>query len=83
MTTKLASYIEAGRALDAWERLEAARQLLLSVDESRESDDAAIGGAWDEVIERRAREILDGTADVVDGREGLACIRGDLAAHRL
>ena len=32
MTPKLADYIEAGKALDVAERLEAAHQLLLSVD---------------------------------------------------
>jgi hypothetical protein len=46
--TTPAGRVGAGRALDAAERCEAARQLRAKVDESRESDDAAIGRCEDQ-----------------------------------
>ena len=81
MTPKLAEYIEAGKSLDVAERLEAARQLLLSVDfDDAEQDE--IDQAWDEVVERRVAELGDGTAPLVDGRAAHAQIRAELAARR-
>jgi hypothetical protein len=82
MTPKLADYIEAGKALNADERLEAAHQLLLSVDQDAGADQADIDAAWDEVIDRRVEEIVSGKAKLVDGREGLARIRAEIAARR-
>ena len=82
MTRKLADYIEAGKALDADERLEAAHQLLLSVDHDSDADQDEIDAAWNEVIDRRVGEIVSGKAKLVDGREGLARIRAELAARR-
>ncbi|TAM70745.1 MAG: hypothetical protein EPN48_05230 [Microbacteriaceae bacterium] len=82
MTPKLADYIEAGKALDADERLEAAHQLLLSVDQDAGADQADIDAAWDEVVDRRVEEIVSGKAKLVDGREGLVRIRAELAARR-
>lgn len=81
MTSKLAEYIEAGKSLDAAERLEAARQLLLSVDfDDAEQDE--IDQAWDDVVGRRATELGDGTASLVDGRAAHAQIRAEFAARR-
>lgn len=82
MTPKLADYIEAGMALDADERLEAAHQLLLSVDQDAGADKADIDAAWDEVIDRRVDEILSGKAKLVDGREAHARVRAEIAALR-
>lgn len=82
MTQELADYIEAGKALDVDERLEAARQLLLSVDHDPHVAQDRIDSEWDEVVDRRVGEILDGTARMVDGREGIAEIRRALAARR-
>ncbi len=82
MTSRLADYIEAGRALDADERLEAAHQLLLSVDQDVGTDQADIDAAWNKVVNRRVTEILDGTADLVDGRAAHARARAEIAALR-
>lgn len=81
MTPRLAEYIEAGKWLNADERLEAAPQLLLSVDHD-EAEQTVIERAWDEVIDRRVREVLGGTAKLVDGREAHAQVRSALAARR-
>ncbi len=82
MTPRLAEYIEAGKTLDADERLEAAHQLLLSVERDADADRAEVAAAWDEVIERRSEEIIDGSATLIDGREGLARIRTELDSRR-
>lgn len=82
MTPQLADYIEAGKALDADERLEAAHQLLLSVDQDVGADKADIDAAWDEVIDRRVDEIFSGKAKLVDGREAHARVRAEIAALR-
>lgn len=82
MASRLVAYIEAGKALGADERLEAARQLLLSVDRDESADQDEIDSAWDEVIQRRVNEILDGSANLVDGPTAHAQIRAELAARR-
>lgn len=82
MTPKLADYIEAGKALDADERLEAAHQLLLSVDQDADADQADIDAAWDEAIDRRVKEIVSGEAPLVDGREAHSQVRAEIAALR-
>jgi hypothetical protein len=82
MTPKLADYIEAGKALDADERLEAAHQLLLSVDRDADEDQADIDAAWDEAIGRRVKEIVSGEARLVDGREAHSQVRAEIAALR-
>ena len=82
MTARLADYIEAGYALPPDERLEAARMLRLGVEQETDSERAEIDAAWDEVLDRRVAEVVNGTASVVDGAESLAQIRIELAAHR-
>lgn len=80
MTARLAHYIEAGKALDADERLEAAHQLLLSVDRDAESVQSDMDAAWDEVIDRRVEEIVSERAQLVDGRAAHARVRTEVAA---
>ena len=82
MTPKLADYIEAGKALDVAERLEAAHQLLLSVDRDDDASEVEIAGAWDEVIDRRVGDIVTGGAKLVDGRDAHARVRAEIAATR-
>lgn len=82
MTPRFAEYIEAGYALTPDERLEAARMLRLSVDQDTDSEQADIDVAWDNVIGRRVAEVVSGQARLVDGRDGLAEIRAELAARR-
>lgn len=82
MTAKFADYVEAGYALTPDERLEAARMLRLSVEQDTDDDRAEIDAAWDDVIVRRAAEVVDGKAGLVDGHESLAGVRADLAARR-
>jgi TolB-like protein len=82
MTPKLAEYIATGKALDAEERLEAAHQLLLSVDQDASADQTDIEEAWAATIDRRVEEITSGQAELVDGPEGLTRIRAELAAQK-
>lgn len=82
MTPKLADYIEAGKALDADERLEAAHQLLLSVDRDVDHDQSTVDAAWDEVIERRVNEIVSDSSKLVDGRDAHARVRAAVSARR-
>ena len=82
MTPQLAEYIEAGKALEAEERLEAAHQLLLSVDQDADVDRRGVDAAWDRVVARRAHEIANGTAQIVDGPVGIAQIRSELSGRR-
>ena len=78
MVPKLASYIAAGKNLDADER-EIAVLALQRVDESEK---AAIDAAWDEVIDRRLDELVSGTVKSVSGRETIAIARARSAARR-
>lgn len=82
MAQELADYVEAGYALTPDERLEAARMLRLSVDQDTDQGQADTDAAWDDVIDRRVREVANGTAELVDGREGLEAIRSEIAARR-
>ena len=82
MTLKLADYIEAGKALDADERLEAAHQLLLSVDRDVDASEGEVVAAWDETIDRRVQEVVRGAAQHVDGREAHARVRAEIATTR-
>ena len=61
-------WLSAFTILDVDEHLEAARQLLLSVDQDVESSQGEIDAAWDETITHRVAEILNGSARLVDGR---------------
>lgn len=66
---------EQALALSEKQRAELARDLILSLD--GESDpDASV--KWAAVIERRAREVLAGTAELEDGRTALVQVRARL-----
>jgi Putative addiction module component len=80
--SKLADYIEAGKALDADERLEAAHQVLLSVDRDAGADRVDIDKAWDEAVDRRVKGIVSGEAPLVDGREAHTQVHAEIAALR-
>lgn len=82
MTVRFADYIEAGYALTPDERLEAARMLRQSVDQDTDSEQAAIDVEWDDVIAQRVSEVISGEARLIDGRDGFAQIRAELAARR-
>ena len=82
MTPKLARYIEAGKSLDSEERLEAAHQLLLTIDTEPNASQNDIDAAWDEVVKGRVHEILTGDAKLVDGREAHARVRAEIAPSR-
>jgi hypothetical protein len=73
-----ARIIEEGKRLDPDMRAIVAGSLV----EVREAGQAGIDGDWDETAARRAGEVLDGTAVLVDGRQGMATIRAELAARR-
>lgn len=78
MTSKLADYIEAGKALDADER-EIAALALQHVDEREQ---AGIDAAWGAEIDRRVDEVVSGEVALVDGEETLASIHKMIAARR-
>lgn len=78
MTQKLTDYIEAGKALDQDER-EIAALALQYVDESEQAE---IDAAWTTEINRRADEIINGEAELVDGEETLASIHDMIALRR-
>lgn len=82
MTPNLADYIEAGKGLDADERLEAAHQLLLSVDQDAGADKVDIDATWDATIDRRVAEIMSGVAKLVDGHTAHARVRAEIEALR-
>lgn len=78
MAQKLTDYIEAGKALDQDER-EIAALALQHVDESEQAE---IDAAWTTEINRRADEIINGEAELVDGEETLASIHDMIAVRR-
>lgn len=81
MSPKLTEYIEAGKQLTVDERLEAAHQLLLSVqDDSGELE--PLGAGWEAELLQRASDALVGTAVLHDADESHAQIRAELAAMR-
>lgn len=82
MSTDLASFIEAGLALDPDERAVAAHRLLSSLHEDRVSDQEAVDAAWAQEIGRRLDDVLNGKAELVDVAESHAKIRAELAARR-
>lgn len=79
MTSGLADFIEAGKALDVDERIEAAHALLLSVDTAEAEPQRDIDEAWDRTIDRRVTEIVTGTAAMVDGPEAHARLRAEFS----
>jgi hypothetical protein len=82
MMHELAQYLEAAKALDADERLEVARQLLLSIDRDADDDQAAVAAAWESVIRRRAEEAINGEVELLDVDESHARLRAEIAASR-
>ncbi|PFG31907.1 addiction module protein [Paramicrobacterium agarici] len=78
MTSKLKGYIEEGKSLNADEREIAA----LALQEADETEQAEVDDAWDQTIDRRLTELLDGTVELVSGRETIAIARARLAARR-
>lgn len=76
MTPRLADFIEAGKRLDPDER-EIAALALQHVDESEQSE---VDAAWDEEIDRRVAEIVNGEVDLVDSAETFAIARKMLDA---
>jgi len=66
---------EQALALSEQERAELARDLILSLDGEPDPDATE---KWAEVIERRARAVLDGTAELVDGKAALDRVRARL-----
>lgn len=78
MTSRLAEYIEAGKAFDADER-EIAALALQQVDDGEQT---SIDAAWDEAIDRRLDELMNGKVEPVSGRETRAMARALLAQRR-
>lgn len=69
MNARTRKVLEDALELPEGERGELARQLLESLDGTPAAPE--VEGAWAELIARRAREVLDGTAATRDLDEGL------------
>ena len=80
MTPKLADHIGAGRALEADERLEAAHQLLLSVDQDADSNPAEVEASWRDEIGSRVDDILAGKVELVDADETYRMLSAELGS---
>jgi len=78
MSSELADFIEAGKALDADER-EIAALALQHVDAVEQAE---IDDEWSEVIARRLDELLTGKVKAVSGPETIAMARARSAARR-
>lgn len=78
MIRKLADDIEAGKSLDADER-EIAALALQHVDEAERAE---IDASWDEAIDRRVHEVVNGEVALVDGEETLTSIHQMIAVGR-
>lgn len=66
---------ERALALSEQERAELARDLIRSLDGSPNPDASE---KWVEVLTRRAREVRDGTAELIDGESALERVRARL-----
>lgn len=69
---------EQALALSEQERAELARDLIRSLDGDPDLDASE---KWVEVLTRRAREVRDGTAELVDGETALKRVRARLKEH--
>ncbi|UNX54972.1 addiction module protein [Georgenia sp. TF02-10] len=78
MTRRLADYIEAGKRLDPDER-EIAALALQHVDEAEQAE---VDAAWDQEIDRRVEEIVNGEVELVDSHETFAMIHQMIADRR-
>lgn len=63
---------EQALALSEHERAELARELIHSLDGTPDPDASR---KWAEIVERRAREVLDGTAELADGKAAIERVR--------
>lgn len=79
MNPRLADYIEAGKRLDPDER-ELAALALQRVDEGEQAE---VDAAWNQEIDRRVAEIVNGEVELVDSDETFATAREMLAAWRV
>lgn len=64
------------------QRARFAHELLLSLEDEPFEDPATVEAAWAEVLERRAREVLNGTSKSVDARQAVENVRAQLQADR-
>ncbi len=82
MTPKLAAFIEQGKTLSAEERLEAARQLLLSVDSDTGRGSVPVDPAWRTEIESRLVDVVAGKVELVDANETYDLLTAELSAKQ-
>ncbi len=71
--------LPAALALPLQDRAKLARQILLSLDEGEEADAA---GEWLTEINRRAQQVENGTASLVDWDVAHTQVRAELASRR-
>ena len=78
MTSRLVDYIEAGKRLNPDEREIAA----LALQHVNETEQAEVDAAWDQEIDRRIAQIVNGDVDLVDADETFAMIYQMIADRR-
>ena len=78
MTSRLVDYIEAGKRLNPDEREIAA----LALQHVNETEQAEVDAAWDQEIDRRIAQIVNGHVDLVDAEETFAMIYQMIADRR-
>jgi len=71
--------LPAALALPLQDRAKLARQILLSLDEGEEAEAAS---EWLTEINRRAEQVENGTASLVDWVDAHAQVRAELASRR-
>jgi putative addiction module component (TIGR02574 family) len=79
MSTDLAAVLETAKALTRQQRADLAHQLLLTLDEPDQPNQAEIDAAWQAELNRRVDEILSGKAELVSDEESRARVRSLLA----
>jgi len=81
MAPELAALIEAGRELAPEDRYELVHQMLVSVDEP-DDDQQAADGAWNAELRKRIEEIESGAVELLDGEETMRLLRERIAERR-
>ena len=84
MTPTLEDLIGPAMSLPRGDRAELATRLIRSLDgpDPTPEEQAAIDAAWETEIERRVKEIEDGTAVLIPAEDAFASVRAKLDAIR-
>lgn len=82
MARDVAEVLEFARALSRDELADLAYQVLLTLDEGDDVDEAEVAAAWQTEIRRRVDDYLSGNRNTVDVEESHAQIRASRTTRR-